>query len=128
MQRSTHLIPTFLCGFLLLCAVSSCGTIKKGSDEELLVSQEHELRIALSQVREVIKLYNVDHGIPPQDLNDLVTAGYINKLPEDPFTDKSDWIPIWRDCSNTQNCKTGIENVRSSSNQRSSEGTLYKEW
>jgi len=118
-------------GSLLLSSVlgsTSCTSIKHEYEAEVLVTKEHELRTALSQIREVLNLYAIDFGHPPSTLEDLVTAGYINGLPDDPLTGKKDWLVVYYDCSKTVNCKSGVQNVHTSSSGKSKDGTLYRDW
>ena len=70
MRSVTGLILALLVG----CVALSC-TVRKGYDDAILKSQEQRLRTALSQMRELINKYTLDHDKAPQSLNDLVNDG-----------------------------------------------------
>jgi general secretion pathway protein G len=96
----------------------------------LLHAREAVLREDLYTMRNAIDQFTQDKNKAPQDLNDLVTAGYMTKLPLDPFTRSSDtWQPAQEDVmlSADQNAP-GISDVHSGSNQISTEGTAYSGW
>ena len=45
----------------------------------------------LDTINRVIEAYRLDKHASPQSLDDLVSAGYLAKLPLDPMTGKDDW-------------------------------------
>ena len=45
----------------------------------------------LETINKVIEAYRLDKHASPQSLDDLVSAGYLAKLPLDPMTGKDDW-------------------------------------
>jgi general secretion pathway protein G len=108
--------------------VVSCGTAKRGYDEEVLFSDEVRLKKDLSHIRGALSQYKIDHGHSPSTLSDLIVAGYLNDLPQDPITGKKDWVPDWSDCPPATNCQKSVKNIRSASTARSTNGTLYKDW
>ena len=65
-----------------------------------------------------------------QSLQDLVTEGYLTKIPIDPFTgDNSSWQTVMEEASQSMNqSEPGIYDVKSSSSRTSSDGTPYSEW
>ena len=75
----------------------------------------------------MINQYALDNNALPQALDDLVKAGYINELPDDPITEKKDWNPVMGEKVNLKKPK-GIVDVRSSSTAKSSKGNPYSEW
>ena len=99
-------------------------------NKALMRSKETILRQNLFTLRTVIDEFTYDKGKAPQTLEDLVTAGYLRKIPVDPATgsDRS-WQIIMEDASNTVNqSEPGIFDVRSGSDKISLEGTPYSEW
>lgn len=93
-------------------------------------SKETILRQNLFSMRNVIDEYTYDKGKAPQTLDDLVTAGYLRKIPVDPMTgtDQS-WQIIMEDATNAiDQAQPGIFDVRSGSDKVSLEGTAYAEW
>lgn len=99
-------------------------------NKALIRSKETILRQNLFTLRTVIDEYTYDKGKAPQTLEDLVTAGYLRKIPIDPMTGNDrGWQIIMEDASNTVNqSEPGIFDVRSGSDKTSLEGTPYSEW
>ena len=54
-------------------------------------AREAVQRQNLDTINRVIEAYRLDKHQSPQSLPDLVTAGYLAKLPVDPVTGKDDW-------------------------------------
>lgn len=49
-------------------------------------------------MRQLLNQYTLDHHRHPQSLDDLVTAGYLRKIPVDPMTRRSNtWVLEWSD-------------------------------
>jgi general secretion pathway protein G len=96
----------------------------------LLHANEAVLKQDLRNMREAIDQYTEDKMKAPQDLGDLISAGYLRAMPKDPFTQTSDsWQVIQEDVSQSlDQTQTGITDVRSGSNLTSSEGTAYSTW
>jgi general secretion pathway protein G len=115
-------------GVSVLVLVSSSACIfwsqaekgKKHADE--LVLQEQ-----LKKIREAIRSYVQNKGVPPQELSDLVRADYLPIIPLDPITNKSDWVIVSYECP-TSPCMKGIKDVHSSSKLTSSDGRPYEKW
>ncbi|MBS1826382.1 MAG: prepilin-type N-terminal cleavage/methylation domain-containing protein [Acidobacteria bacterium] len=99
-------------------------------NKALMRSKETILRQNLFTLRTVIDEFTYDKGKAPQTLEDLVTAGYLRKIPIDPLTgNERSWQIIMEDASNTVNqSEPGIFDVRSGSDKTSLEGTPYSEW
>lgn len=92
----------------------------------ILATREAVLRDDLSKMRSLLDQYAADKQKLPQQLDDLVTEGYLRELPVDPMTSKPDWNPDLGDDPNSPD--QGIINVHSSSTDVSSEGTEYSTW
>src|ERR1700745_620778 len=60
-------------------------------NQSLLRARESVLRQDLFQLRSLISQYTLDKQKAPQSLDDLVQAGYIKQIPNDPTTGKPDW-------------------------------------
>ncbi|HYG83096.1 MAG TPA: hypothetical protein VD861_22050 [Pyrinomonadaceae bacterium] len=118
---------------LIIAAVTSlasCGARKDEKtdyDRNVVRARETVLRDNLYQLRKTIDLYAADRAALPQSLDDLVKAGYLREIPEDPMTGKMDWKIVLGDDPNAAGRK-GITNVRSASTAKSSEGTPYSDW
>lgn len=93
-------------------------------------AREAVLKEDLHSMREAIDQYTQDKNKAPQNLSDLVDAGYLHGIPRDPFTNSTDtWEPVMDDsvASPDQN-QPGISDVKSGSNLVSTEGTAYSSW
>src|SRR5262245_62027339 len=92
--------------------------------------KEAVLREDLFRMRDAIDQYYADKGKYPADLTELVSAGYIRRVPEDLMTDKNDsWqvVPAEPDPSNPSS-EPGIYNVTSGSEATALDGSKYSDW
>ena len=118
---------------ILLIIVSSIGTTackdyNSESEKQVLQAREVILRDNLLQLRKMIDQYAADNSALPQSLDDLVKAGYLREVPDDPMTGKKDWKITLEAGPNAFQIRKGIVDVHSASTAKSSEGTLYSEW
>ena len=93
-------------------------------------AREAALKENLQTMRQAIDSYTVDKQKAPQALDELVTAGYLKKMPVDPITNRSDtWTGDRSDAYvSVDETQTGINDVHSGSQAASSEGSLYSTW
>ena len=93
-------------------------------------AKESVLRNNLFTMRTVIDEYTYDKQKAPQNLQDLVSEGYLRTIPVDPMTGSADtWKVIIEDTLNAVNqTEPGIFDVRSGSDKTSLEGTPYSDW
>ncbi len=93
-------------------------------------ANEAALKQDLYSMRNAIDQYTQDKAKAPQDLNDVVTAGYLRVLPKDPFTNSNTtWQAVQEDVlQSVDQTAPGISDVHSGSNLISSEGTAYSSW
>lgn len=96
----------------------------------ILRTKEAVLKENLHSLRSVIDQYTADKKRAPQALEDLVIAGYLREIPEDPITEiNTAWRAELGDTALVPDqVETGIVNVFSGSSAISSEGTPYSEW
>jgi len=96
----------------------------------LLHAKEAVLLQDLRSLRDCIDQYTQDKLKAPQDLSDLVTAGYLHALPVDPFTRASNTWQVTQEESviSLDQTQPGISDVHSGSSLISSEGTAYSSW
>jgi general secretion pathway protein G len=96
----------------------------------LIRTRESVLRNNLFTMRTVIDEYTYDKQKAPQNLEDLVSEGYLRQVPEDPITgSNTTWKVIMEDSLTMVNqTEPGIYNVFSGSDKISLEGTPYSEW
>ena len=93
-------------------------------------AREAALREDLHTMRDAIEQYTEDKQAAPQSLDDLVTAGYLKKMPIDPMTHSdTTWVAAQSDTyTNIDQSQTGIDDVHSGSDQVGSNGKPYSEW
>lgn len=95
----------------------------------IIRSKEGRLHYNVAKLNEVIQAYSLDKKKAPQQLDDLVQAGYFKSLPED-ITGRNDtWVTEPEDSQNAIDPnQPGIGSAHSGSNEVSSEGTPYSSW
>ncbi|MFN2492312.1 MAG: hypothetical protein ABR501_05440 [Pyrinomonadaceae bacterium] len=69
-------------------------------------------------MRKSIDWYTSHKGSLPKSLGDLVTAGYLREIPEDPLTGQRDWTVVIADDPNVSGGE-GIVDVHSANPARS---------
>jgi general secretion pathway protein G len=93
-------------------------------------AREATLREDLVRMREAIDEYHTDKGEYPPALEDLVTAGYLRSLPQDPITgEDSTWqieYAPWEMVDEGQ--IAGVFDVHSGAEGEGLDGTPYAEW
>lgn len=99
-------------------------------NQSILRARESVLRQDLFTLRSVISQYTLDKQRAPQSLEDLVQAGYIKFIPNDPFTGRNDtWQLEQEDVMlAVDQQQPGITDVHSGANQTASDGTTYTAW
>jgi general secretion pathway protein G len=97
--------------------------------KSILRTKESLLKNNLFTLRTMIDEYTYDKKKAPQQLQDLVTGGYLREVPKDPITGNDQWITVMEDAlTAVDQIEPGIWDVRSKSDQKSLEGTPYSEW
>jgi general secretion pathway protein G len=98
--------------------------------KSLIRAKEAVLKNNLFTLRTVIDEFTYDKQKAPQSLTDLVNEGYLRAVPVDPMTGSADsWRVVMEDALTSVNqTEPGIFDVRSGSDNKSLEGTLYSEW
>jgi general secretion pathway protein G len=95
----------------------------------ILRAREGVLKQDLFTLRQVIDQYTLDKKKAPQTLDDIVTAGYLKKVPVDPFTNEANWTVDQEDATEAADQQEpGIVDVHSSSNLTATDGTAYSSW
>ena len=118
------LIVMTIIAILAAIAVPSFTQNVKHAREAVLREDLHTLRAAIDS-------FTYDKQKAPQDLSEVVSAGYLKEMPKDPFTQRTDtWIPdqVTDYTSIDETQSGGIGDVHSGSQQVSSEGTTYNTW
>jgi general secretion pathway protein G len=93
-------------------------------------AKEAVLRQDLKTMRDQIDNYTMDKEKAPQSLQDLVDAGYLRKLPRDPFTgsDQTWQVENSDTLISLDQTEPGISDVHSGSNLVGTDGTAYSSW
>lgn len=83
----------------------------------------------LDEMRRAIDKYTADKEQAPQALQDLVSAGYLRRVPEDPLTKSSETWDVEIDSEPYRpGVPAGIKDVHSSAEGTGTDGRAYKEY
>jgi general secretion pathway protein G len=98
--------------------------------QSVIRAKEAVLRQDLKTMRDQIDNYTMDKEKAPQSLQDLVDAGYLRKIPKDPFTNSTEtWQAESTDTlQSLDQTEPGISDVHSGSSETGSDGTPYSTW
>lgn len=93
-------------------------------------AKESVLRNNLFTLRTMIDEYTIDKQKAPENLQTLVSDGYLRQIPRDPITDSDQtWRVIMEDTPiGGSNNPPGVFDVKSGSDKTSLEGTSYADW
>ncbi len=112
---------------VLLLSLSGCGK-SRGMEFERR-GAEAVLKTDLKTMRDCLAQYRGDRGTCPTDLEELVRAGYLRKLPVDPFTHSPDtWVAVRGRSEDGTRCAERVADVKSGSDRMSLDGTPYSSW
>jgi general secretion pathway protein G len=126
-DRGFTLIELMIVISLILILVSISIPVYNTS---ILRAKESVLKQDLFQMRSLISQYTLDKQKAPQSLDDLVQAGYIKQIPNDPMTgSNSTWTVDQEDSlMSVDQQDPGISDVHSGASQISTDGTAYTTW
>ena len=88
-------------------------------------AKEAALKHELNTVREGIDKYYADRGQYPESLEDLVERKYINKLPQDPITERRD---TWVITPPEPPLEGDVYDIHSGATGTAKDGTKYADW
>ncbi len=93
-------------------------------------ASEAVLKTDLFNMRDGIDQYYADKGQYPGTLDELVSSGYLRKVPDDPFTTSaSTWQTVASEPDpNNPNAPPGVYDVKSGSDGTALDGTKYADW
>jgi len=93
-------------------------------------AKEAVLKKDLFYMRDCIDQFYVDKGKYPATLEELVTEGYLRRIPMDPFTESTDtWVVVYVDWEKLEpDEEPGIWDIHSGSTEQALDGTYYQEW
>jgi general secretion pathway protein G len=93
-------------------------------------AREGVLKTDLFNLRDGIDQYYADKGMYPGTLDELVSSGYLRRVPDDPFTmSNTTWqvIPSEPDPTNPT-AAPGVYDVKSGADATALDGTKYSDW
>jgi general secretion pathway protein G len=92
--------------------------------------REAVLKEDLFRIRDAIDQHYADKGKYPASLEDLVSAGYLRKVPVDPMTQSADtWQTVQAEPDPANlTVEPGIYNVRSGAEGEALDGSKFTEW
>ena len=99
-------------------------------NRSIIRAKESVLKNNLFTLRTVIDNYTYDKQKAPQTLQDLVTEGYLQKIPVDPMTgNNQSWRTVMEEASQSvSQSEPGIFDVNSGSDKIGLDGTAYRDW
>ena len=125
-MRTAHgftLVELLVVLTLIAILASLVAPVVSGS---IVRAKEATLKENLFILRKAIDDYYADQGDYPATLQQLVEKRYIRKPPVDPLTDRSDsWIEVRAEEDGKPG---GVIDVRSGSEEKSSDGVAYRDW
>lgn len=100
---------------IIILATLGAGRYEQSLKTARYAAQQHDLSV----LNAAIQHYTEDKEMPPNSLDDLVSAGYIGSIPVDPVTRAQDWEPVQCDelFSADQTSSEGICGVQIGSDQ-----------
>ena len=98
--------------------------------QSVIRAKEAVLTQDLKTMRDQIDNYTMDKEKAPQALQDLVDAGYLRKIPTDPFTGSAETWQVENSdlLISLDQTEPGISDVHSGSNLVGSNGVAYSSW
>ncbi len=99
-------------------------------NRSVLTARERVLRSNLNMLNSAIFQYTLDKKKAPQGIDELKTAGYIEKVPVDPMTGETNWEVEQDDdvIMSPDQQDSGVIGVHSASNAMGSNGVAYSSW
>ncbi len=117
------MVVMLIIGILMAIAVPNYVAAMRAANESVLKEDLHVMRNAIDS-------YTMDKQKAPQSLQDLVDAGYLRKIPVDPFTHATDtWVTDTSDeLHSVDQTEPGVDDVHSGDQQTGSDGQPYSTW
>jgi general secretion pathway protein G len=116
---------------IVIAIILILATVGAGRYEQAVTrAREATLRSDLQVMRKAIQDYTEDKDAGPQSLEDLVSAGYLREVPNDPMTHAKDWTTDTDELLlSPEQTTTGITDVHSASDLTSPiDSTAYSTW
>jgi general secretion pathway protein G len=117
------MIVMAIIGVLATLAIPSFIGAIRSAREAVLKEDLHVMRAAIDS-------YTMDKQKAPQSLDDLIQAGYLKSVPEDPMTHSKDtWVTNTSDALySLDQTDPGIDDIHSGSDETGSDGQQYSAW
>ena len=117
------MIVMMIIGILAVVAIPKFAAAIQRAREAVLKEDLHVMRDAIDS-------YTMDKQKAPESLDDLVQAGYLRTIPEDPMTHSKDtWVTDTSDAMySIDQTEPGIADVHSGSEETASDGQPYSSW
>ncbi len=98
--------------------------------KSIIRAKESVLRNNIFTLRSMIDEYTIDKQKAPESLQTLVSEGYLRQIPQDPITNSDQtWRVIMEDTPvGGSTASPGVFDVKSGSDQKALDGTLYSDW
>lgn len=102
--------------------------------QAMVRAKESVLKHDLWVMRDVIDQFFTDQGRYPADLEELVSFGYLRKIPVDPMTGSAEtWVVDYEslaedDYDSPEQQERGVTDVSSGSGGRALDGSWYADW
>jgi general secretion pathway protein G len=126
-ERGFTLIEIMVVIMIILVLV---GMAAQRYEQSVVRAREAALRQDLQTMRSAIQQYTLDKQQAPNSLDDLVAAGYLSQIPEDPTTRAREWHQDYDDfILSPDQSAGGMTDVHSTSASISPfEHTPYSSW
>lgn len=117
------MVVMLIIGVLMAIAVPNYVSAIRSAKESVLKEDLHVIRNAIDS-------YTMDKQKAPQSLQDLVEAGYLKAIPQDPMTRSTEtWVADQSDTLHSMDqSDPGIDDVHSGSQESGSDGQPYNTW
>ena len=120
-------LPLF--GLRLVGAASLVALTLACAPSDVMRARERSLPSTLQGIRQCIQQFRLDKGRFPMDLQELVSAHYLRKVPVDPVTGTSaTWHPVFAPVHSAAPALPQLIDVRSGAPGLSTSGTPYASW
>lgn len=100
-------------------------------------AKEAVLKTNLTAIRDTLDQYHADKGHYPTSLETLVEENYLRRIPTDPIAETDEWDVVYTEVDYEappaetdfpEDGQPGIEDVHSTAEGESLDGTPYAEW
>ena len=123
-HRGFSLLELMIAMFILIILISVAVPVWRTTVQN---ARETVLKENLWQMRRAIDQFAADKGKLPNNIDDLVTEGYLRERPIDPITEKDEWKEEPGENLNPDDGQ-GMKDVKSQAEGEDSDGKAYKDY